>query len=113
MKQVWVKSASCAEARRTTASALAPTEVTAMPEPKSISELPSTSSMTPPPARVVNTGSTEPTPPATAVRRRAWSSSDLGPGIAVTTRRSWGRAAPPDSSVMKSSRGKYGLLVAG
>ncbi len=71
MKQVCVKSASWAEARRTTASAEAPTEVTAMPEPKSIRRLPSTSSMIPPPARAVNTGSTEPTPRATAPVRRA------------------------------------------
>lgn len=63
-----------------------------MPEPKSIMRLPSMSSMIPPPARAVNTGSTEPTPPATVARRRACNSCDLGPGIAVTMRRSCGTA---------------------
>ena len=101
MKQVWVKSASCAEARRTTASAEAPTEVTAMPEPKSISRLPSTSSMIPPPARAVKTGSVEPTPAATAATRRACSSADFGPGMAVTTRRSCG---------MSDMRGSWGCF---
>lgn len=104
MKQVWVKSASCAEARRTTASAEAPTVVTAMPEPKSIRLLPSTSSITPPPARVTNTGSVEPTPCATAATRRACSSCDFGPGMAVTTRRSCG------SAVMRGSWGSCGCV---
>ena len=51
MKQVWVKSATWACTRSTTRGAALPTVVTAMPEPKSISWLPSTSTRTPPPAR--------------------------------------------------------------
>ena len=62
MKQVWVKSRELLRTRSTTLGAALPTLVTAMPEPKSISELPSTSSMTPPPARVTKTGSVVPTP---------------------------------------------------
>ena len=58
MKQVWVKCATCSVIRLTTSSALLPTEVTAMPELKSISELPSASISTPPPAAVTKTGST-------------------------------------------------------
>ena len=58
MKQVWVNCATCSVTRLTTRSALLPTEVTAMPEPKSMSELPSTSTRTPPPAAVTKTGST-------------------------------------------------------
>ena len=56
MKQVWVKCATCSVTRWTTSSALLPTPVTAMPEPKSISELPSASMITPPPAAVTKTG---------------------------------------------------------
>ena len=42
-----------------------------MPEPRSISELPSTSSSTPPPARAMNTGNVVPTPAETAALRAA------------------------------------------
>ena len=51
-----------------------------MPAPRSISELPSTSTMTPPPARSTKTGSVVPTPRATAAPRRANSSVERGPG---------------------------------
>ena len=51
MKQVWVKSATCACTRSTTRGAALPTVVTAIPEPKSISWLPSASTRMPPPAR--------------------------------------------------------------
>src|SRR5258708_19476812 len=78
MKQVWVNCATCSVTRSTTRSALLPTEVTAMPEPKSISELPSTSTMTPPPAAVTNTGSTWLRPRATLRWRRSNSSRDCG-----------------------------------
>ena len=80
-----------------------------MPEPKSMRELPSTSSITPPPARTAKTGRTLPTPLATVAVLRASSSCDFGPGIAVTTRRSWGREGPPDSSVMRCSREERGF----
>src|SRR5690348_15504075 len=95
MKQVCVNRWSCSVARLTTASALLPTLVTAMPEPKSISELPSTSSRTPPPARVTNTGRVVETPSATVSLRRANSSRERGPGISVTSRRSCGTDGPP------------------
>jgi hypothetical protein len=50
MKHVWVKSAAPARPpRRRPAGRALPTLVTAMPEPKSISELPSTSTKDPPP----------------------------------------------------------------
>ena len=80
---------------RTTAGAAFPTETTAIPEPRSISELPSASMMTPPPAASTNTGSVVPTPSATAAFLRASSSVERGPGMSVTRRRSWGRVGPP------------------
>ncbi|CAG6391616.1 exported hypothetical protein [Actinacidiphila cocklensis] len=92
MKQVWVKSASCSVALRTTAGALLPTEVTAMPEPKSISRFPSTSSTIPPPARRTYTGRVTPTPSATAADFLADNSCDFGPGTAVTSLRSCGNS---------------------
>ena len=51
MKQVWVKSATCCCTAATTRGAELPIVVTAMPDPKSISWLPSTSTTMPPPAR--------------------------------------------------------------
>jgi hypothetical protein len=51
MKQVWVKAATCAWTAATTSGAAWPTLVTAMPEPRSMKELPSTSTTTPPAAR--------------------------------------------------------------
>jgi hypothetical protein len=71
MKQVWVNLAACSATRALTRGAALPTETTAMPDPKSISELPSASTITPPPASVTNTGSTWLTPRATARSRRA------------------------------------------
>jgi hypothetical protein len=53
MKQVCVKDCTCSATAAATRGALLPTVVTAMPEPKSIRELPSTSTMTPPPAATV------------------------------------------------------------
>ncbi|SLJ82726.1 Uncharacterised protein [Mycobacteroides abscessus subsp. abscessus] len=50
MKHVWVKCPAWARTASTTAGWAAPTEVTAMPEPRSTSELPSTSTTTPPSA---------------------------------------------------------------
>jgi len=55
-----------------------------MPEPKSMSELPSASSSTPPPAAVTKTGRVLETPRATAAERRAISAREAGPGISVT-----------------------------
>ena len=49
--------AACSATRAATRGAALPTETTAIPDPKSISELPSASTITPPPASVTNTGS--------------------------------------------------------
>src|SRR5206468_12058927 len=95
MKQVWVNLAACSRTRSATRGALLPTETTAMPEPKSMSELPSASTSTPPPAAVMNTGRMLLTPRATARSRRASSSREAGPGISVTRRRCWGSPGPP------------------
>src|SRR3954466_8218362 len=62
MKQVWVNAATWSRTASTTAGALLPTVVTAMPEPRSMNELPSTSTTTPPPAAA-------PPPPAPRARR--------------------------------------------
>src|SRR3954470_17720658 len=56
MKQVCVKARVCSITRSTTCGALLPTLATAMPEARSISELPSASTRTPPPAASTNTG---------------------------------------------------------
>ena len=104
MKQVCVNAATWSVTRRTTSGALLPTLVTAMPLARSISELPSTSTITPPPAAATYTGSTLPTPDATAAPRRSCSSRDRGPGISVTTRRSCGRSGPPGVATACSVR---------
>src|SRR5947209_988633 len=57
--------------------------MTAMPAPRSIRRLPSTSSMIPPLASATKTGSVVPTPLGTARVRRAQSSRERGPGISV------------------------------
>ncbi len=84
MKQVCVNSATCARTASTTAGAELPIVVTAMPEPRSIRRLPSTSSRMPPPARATNTGRVTATLWDTATVRRLFNSSDAGPGISVT-----------------------------
>src|SRR6476620_2507822 len=89
MKQVCVKSATCCCTPATTAEALLPTVVTAMPEPKSMRWLPSTSTMIPPPARSTYAGSPTPTPEATVAALRAWSSWLRGAGTEVTSLRCW------------------------
>src|SRR3954453_13762465 len=90
MKQVWVNAATWSCTPATTAGAALPTVVTAIPEPKSMKLLPSTSTTTPPPARSTYTGSDEPTPADTAAERRACSACERGPGIAVLTMRCCG-----------------------
>jgi hypothetical protein len=98
MKQVWVKSATCACTASTTRGAALPTDVTAIPEPKSMSWLPSASTTMPPPARSTYTGSTVPTPLETAAFLRACNSFDRGPGISVfNTRRCSTVIVPPRS----------------
>jgi hypothetical protein len=100
MKQVCVNAATCSCTAWTTAGAALPTLTTAMPEPRSISELPSTSTITPPPARSTKTGTVPPTAEETAAVRRAMSARERGPGISVTSRRSWsGSRGPASTSV--------------
>ena len=48
MKQVWVMAAACSATAATTAGCEPPSDVTAMPDPRSTSTLPSTSSTTAP-----------------------------------------------------------------
>jgi hypothetical protein len=102
MKQVWVNLAACSATRADTRGAALPTETTAIPDPKSIRELPSASTITPPPASVTNTGRTWLTPRATARSRRVSSSRETGPGISVTRcLRCGSRASSPETcSVM-------------
>ena len=87
MKQVWVKSATCSRTASTTRGEELPIVVTAMPDPRSMNRLPSTSSMMPPEARATNTGMVTPTPRETAATRRLPSAVETGPGIAVTSLR--------------------------
>src|SRR5437588_5407395 len=84
MKHVWVKSATCERTASTTRGAALPMLVTAMPAPRSISRLPSTSSTIPPAARAAYTGMTLAMPRDTAAPRRLLSCTDAGPGISVT-----------------------------
>jgi hypothetical protein len=114
MKQVWVNAATCVLTASTTLGAALPTLVTAMPDPKSISELPSTSTRTPPPARSMNTGNAVLTPPDTVSLRRANSSRERGPGSSVTIRRSCGRSAGavPDTVVGLVVVGSVAVMVA-
>src|SRR3954449_2527522 len=109
MKQVWVKASTCSCTAATTRGAALPTLTTAMPAPRSMSELPSTSTSTPPPARSTNTGRVLPTPADTVAARRAASSRERGPGISVTSRRSCGGAWwSVSSSVTAGSLGRRG-----
>src|SRR5215207_2879429 len=98
MKQVWVNWPTWSRTPATTRSAALPTLTTAIPEPKSIRELPSASTRTPPPARATKTGSIVATPGATAASLRASNARDRGPGISVTRRRSCASAGPPVGS---------------
>src|SRR3984957_6692654 len=115
MKQVWVNRSACSRIPAVTRGALLPTDVTAIPEPKSISELPSTSMITPPPA-LMKMGRTWLTPRATLASRRTSSSRDAGPGISVTRRRTWARPGPPcrgDCMVIQETISHEASAVAG
>src|SRR5687768_8106484 len=95
MKQVWVNAATCCWTASTTAGAALPTLVTAIPEPRSMNELPSTSTSTPPPARSTKTGIIPLTAEETALCRRCIRARERGPGTSVTRRRSCsGNCAP-------------------
>src|SRR4029453_18772301 len=99
-KQVWVSSSSCFWAAATTSGGVWPTFRTEIPVAKSISRLPSTSSMIEPDARAVTIGWTLNTAWGMAAFRRSNHSRDFGPGISVTTFRSCGM-----SIVLPSGRG--------
>src|SRR6478735_2427979 len=99
MKQVWVNAATCSDTAAATLGAALPTLVTAIPEPKSISEFPSTSTRTPPPARSMNTGNAVLTPADTTELRRANNSRERGPGSSVTMGRPGGRPAGAPADV--------------
>src|SRR3954471_17932558 len=92
MKQVWVNAATCSVTASTTRGALLPTVVTAMPEPRSMNRLPSTSSTIPPAARVAKTGIVVATPALTAACLRFISSTERGPGTAVARWRDCSRS---------------------
>ena len=87
MKQVWVKCSTASLTAPTTAGSEAPTLVTAMPEPRSMKELPSTSWMMPPSASATYTGTVDATPAATTALRRSVRATDFGPGKSAWTRR--------------------------
>lgn len=109
MKQVWVNSATCARTASTTRGAELPMVVTAMPEPRSMSRLPSTSSMMPPPARATKTGTETLTACDTADARRLLSSSESGPGISVT---SWRVCSRPATTYSLPRRACHATLKA-
>src|SRR5438034_1002665 len=89
-KHVCVSSSSCFCAAATTSGGVWPTFRTEMPVAKSISRLPSTSSMIQPEARAVTMGWTLSTAWGMAAFRRSNHSRDFGPGISVRTFRSCG-----------------------
>src|SRR5688572_4344606 len=88
MKQVWLNRSSWAWVAATTSGWAWPMLITAMPEPMSISWLPSTSTRIAPSARSTKAGRIVPTPGGTAAVRRASISLDRGPGTSVTSLRS-------------------------
>src|ERR687890_182907 len=98
MKQVWVNRSTCSWTADTTWGAELPIVVTAMPEPKSISELPSASTMTPPPAATANTGIVVDTAFETAASRRSVHSRDRGPGGGTPPPRRRPPVPPPTSA---------------
>ena len=75
--------AACSATADTTRGDALPIVVTAMPEPRSMSRLPSTSSTIPPNARAAYTGIVLPMPRATAALLRSIKACDRGPGMAV------------------------------
>src|SRR5436309_11627234 len=89
-KHVCVSSSSCFCAAATTSGGVWPTFRTEIPVAKSISRLPSTSSMIEPEARAVTMGWTLKTAWGMAAFRRSNHSRDFGPGISVRTFRSCG-----------------------
>ena len=108
-KQVWVKRRTCSVTASTTKGALDPTFSTAIPAPRSMNELPSTSTTMPPYARSAKIGIVAPTLAGTDAFLRAASSSDRGPGMAVRTSRTWGTSA--DSNTITTCRsGEHAAL---
>ena len=95
VKFVCVNAATASCTRETTRGLALPTVTTPIPEPRSMMRLPSRSSIIAPSARVIIAGKAIPTPPETASLRRAITSADLGPGIAVAMWRDCGRKSCP------------------
>ncbi len=102
MKQVWANRSTCSRTAATTRGWAWPTPVTAMPDPRSIRVLPSTSVSSAPEPLSIQAGSTVETPAATAAVRRAVSSRDRGPGSSVTSRRLPVLTSPLITSLMAS-----------
>ncbi len=86
-KQVCRKCAACDATASTTAGCACPTLLTAMPAPRSISRLPSTSSTMPPDADATKIGKVVATPSGTAALRRSHNARERGPGISVRSER--------------------------
>ena len=112
MKHVWVNWATCSCTAATTLGCALPRVVTAMPAPRSMSELPSASTTTPPPAATAWIGTVCPTPAATAAALRAISSCERGPGMGVTIRRSCGREGPPRGGAVGAAKVEDVLMIA-
>src|SRR5437870_9439389 len=106
--QVCVKRSSCSRIASVTATEEFPTFSTAMPAPRSISWLPSTSRRIAPDAASTKIGVDEPRPFGTAARRRSSIARDLGPGISVASLRSCAIASialdcPPTARSMSAA----------
>src|SRR4051794_41851422 len=121
MKQVCVNARTCSLTRSTTAGAALPTLATAMPDARSIRELPSASTSTPPPAASTKIGSVVPTPEATYCPRRGNFSCERGAGVSVGNPPSLGREGAPgggvegagtNASPARGSHGDYGSSCA-
>src|SRR6187402_3920669 len=112
MKHVCVKAAACLCTASTTLGCELPTEVTAIPAPRSMSELPSASTITPPPAATAAIGTVCATPAATAASFRARRAREAGPGISVTRERRCASVGPPTTtevifaSLFRARRGR-------
>ncbi len=100
---VWMSRSICRTAASITSGAAWPMFRTAMPVEKSISRLPSTSSMIAPEARALTIGWIAGNADVMAPSRRAIHSFDFGPGIWVRTLRSCGMSTvrPPRSAVAR------------
>ncbi len=109
--QVCVKRSSCSRTASWTAGEEFPVFRTARPAPRSIRLLPSTSRRMAPDAAPTNTGVVKKMPCGTAAFRRSSRARDLGPGISVMSRRSWGISISPPVRGLVSSLPARGRAV--